>query len=168
MTPAEVWWSGLPATGAAWEALTASLRETGTPVRRLRAGDTIPDFPEVDVVHPPRTWTTASPNEGSLVLRVRVGPTSILFTGDAERDAEAAMLDRSNALGAVGQADEAVRESEVSAHHVLQDVDIVDTVFAAPFEAGDCQRRRVDPHGWPGAQRPGGCPPGPVRVPGLP
>jgi competence protein ComEC len=101
MRPAELWWSGLPATGAAWDALTAALRETGTPVRLLRAGDTIADVPEVDVLHPPRAWTTASPNEGSLVLRVHVGATAMLFTGDAERDAEAAMLDRRDALGAV-------------------------------------------------------------------
>jgi len=69
-------------------------------VRTLRAGDTVPAFPEVDVVHPPRSWTTASPNEGSLVLRVRVGATAMLFTGDAERDAEAAMLARPGALAA--------------------------------------------------------------------
>jgi competence protein ComEC len=100
MAPAEVWWSGLPATGAAWDAITTALRETGTPVRLLRAGDTVPGFPEVDVLHPPPTWTTASPNEGSLALRVRVGGTAILFTGDAERDAEAAMLDRPEALAA--------------------------------------------------------------------
>jgi competence protein ComEC len=101
MRPAEVWWSGLPATGAAWDALAAAVGETGTPVRRLRAGEPIADFPEVDVVHPPRAWTTASPNEGSLALRVRVGGTAILFTGDAERDAEAAMLDRRDDLAAV-------------------------------------------------------------------
>jgi competence protein ComEC len=77
-----------------------ALRETGTPVRVLRAGDTVADFPEVDVVHPPRAWTTASPNEGSLALRVRVAGTAILFTGDAERDAEAAMLARPLALAA--------------------------------------------------------------------
>jgi len=100
MTPAEVWWSGLPATGAAWDAITMVLRETGTPVRVLRAGDTVPDFPEVDVLHPPRAWSTASPNEGSLVLRIRVDGTAFLFTGDAERDAEAAMLERPDALAA--------------------------------------------------------------------
>src|SRR5262249_38920665 len=33
MDPAELWWSGLPATGPAWDAITAALRETGTPAR---------------------------------------------------------------------------------------------------------------------------------------
>ena len=68
--------------------------------RVLRAGDTIAGFPEVDVLHPPHAWTTASPNEGSLVLRIRIAGTAILFTGDAERDAEAAMLARPEALAA--------------------------------------------------------------------
>ena len=48
-----------------------------------------------------RAWTTASPNEGSLALRVRIGGTAILFTGDAEREAEAAMLDRRDTVAAV-------------------------------------------------------------------
>jgi competence protein ComEC len=100
MTPAEVWWSGLPAGGEAWDAITTALRETAIPVRVLRAGDMVADFPEVDVVHPPRAWTTAPPNEGSLVLRLRVGGTAVLFTGDAEREAEDAMLDRRDLLPA--------------------------------------------------------------------
>jgi competence protein ComEC len=98
--PRELWWSGLGGVGAAWDALVLALRDTGTPVRILRAGATIPDFPEVDVVHPPAGWTAASLNEGSLVLRVRVGAAAVLFTGDAERAAEDAMLARPATLGA--------------------------------------------------------------------
>jgi len=100
LAPSEVWWSGLGGSGSAWDELVSALRETDTPVRLLRAGDTIRDFPEIDVVHPPAAWTTASLNEGSLVIRVRVGQAAMLFTGDAERDAEAAMLTRPERLGA--------------------------------------------------------------------
>jgi competence protein ComEC len=100
LAPSELWWSGLGGSGSAWDEILAALRETGTPVRLLRAGDTITDYPEIDVVHPPAAWTTASLNEGSLVIRVRVGHAAMLFTGDAERDAEAAMLMRPDRLGA--------------------------------------------------------------------
>jgi competence protein ComEC len=54
----------------------------------------------VDVLHPPAGWAAPSLNEGSLVLRVRDGETAVLFTGDAERAAEAAMLERPEALAA--------------------------------------------------------------------
>ena len=98
--PGEVWWSGHGAEGPAWNALVLALRETCTPVRILRAGATIAGFPEVDVVHPPAVWTAPSLNDGSLVLRVRVGAASMLFTGDAERAAEEAMLAGVGALDA--------------------------------------------------------------------
>jgi competence protein ComEC len=91
-SPGEVWWSGIDGVGSAWDELVAALRETGTPVRRLRAGDSIPDFPEIEVLHPPADWANRSLNEGSLVLRVRLGAASVLLTGDAEDDAERAML----------------------------------------------------------------------------
>ena len=100
LAPSELWWSGLGGTGSAWEELLAALRETGTPVRLLRAGDTIRDFPEIDVLHPPAAWTSASLNEGSLVIRIRVDYATVLFTGDAERDAEAAMLGQPDRLRA--------------------------------------------------------------------
>jgi competence protein ComEC len=89
--PAEVWWSGSGGIGSAWDDLVAALRDTGTPVRHLRAGSPIPDFPEIDVLHPPAVWTNRSLNEGSLVLRARVGAATVLLTGDAEGEAERAM-----------------------------------------------------------------------------
>jgi competence protein ComEC len=73
-------------------------RDAGAPA--ARGGDDR-GLPRGGRVHPPRAWTTASPNEGSLALRVRIGGTTILFTGDAEREAEAAMLDRRAAIAAV-------------------------------------------------------------------
>src|SRR5262249_22146808 len=44
MAPAELWWSGHGGEGAAWAETVRALRETGTPVRHLRAGATIADF----------------------------------------------------------------------------------------------------------------------------
>jgi competence protein ComEC len=99
LAPAELWWSG-QGEGAAWDEVLRALADTGTPVRTLHAGTRIPDFPEVDVLHPPAGWTAPSLNEGSLVLRVRDGGAAVLFTGDAERAAEAAMLERPDALAA--------------------------------------------------------------------
>jgi competence protein ComEC len=90
--PAEVWWAGIGGVGTAWDDVVRALRETGTPVRILHAGATIPDFPEITVLHPTAAWPARSLNDASLVLRVVVGPVAMLFTGDAERDAEAAML----------------------------------------------------------------------------
>jgi len=99
LAPAELWWSG-QGEGAAWDEVLRALADTGTPVRTLHAGMRISDFPEVDVLHPPAGWGMPSLNEGSLVLRVRDGGRAVLFTGDAERAAEAAMLARPDALAA--------------------------------------------------------------------
>jgi competence protein ComEC len=99
LAPAELWWSG-QGEGAAWDEVLRALADTGTPVRTLHAGMRISDFPEVDVLHPPAGWGMPSLNEGSLVLRVRDGGGAVLFTGDAERAAEAAMLARPDALAA--------------------------------------------------------------------
>jgi competence protein ComEC len=92
--PSEVWVPAAARADPAWSAIGAALREVGVPLRVLAAGDRVAAFPEVEVLHPPRDWPRASPNEGSLVIRVRVGTTSVLFAGDAEAAAEAAMLAR--------------------------------------------------------------------------
>ena len=99
-SPAELWWSGDGGEGAAWAETVRALRETGTPVRRLRAGDRLVDYPEVDVVHPPDGWPAPSLNDGSLVLRVRDGATILLLAGDAERRAETTMLEDGRPLAA--------------------------------------------------------------------
>lgn len=98
--PAELWWSGHGGTGAAWAEIARALVETGTPVRVLRTGMRVPDFPEIDVLHPPSGWSEPSLNDGSLVLRIRDGGTSMLFTGDAEHGAETAMLFAPDVLAA--------------------------------------------------------------------
>jgi competence protein ComEC len=98
MAPAELWWSGGGGEGAAWAETIRALRETGTPVRILRAGSTVPDFPEVDVLHPPSGWALPSLNDGSLVLRIRHDATALLLTGDAEHAAEEAMAAHADRL----------------------------------------------------------------------
>jgi competence protein ComEC len=100
MAPGELWWSGMGGEGAAWAETVRALRETDTPVRLLQADTAIADFPEIDVLHPPRGWTVPSLNDGSLVIRVRHGATALLLTGDAEQAAETAMHDRASRLGA--------------------------------------------------------------------
>jgi competence protein ComEC len=100
VAPAELWWSGEGGTGAAWDATVRALEDVGVPVRLLRAGTTIPDFPEVDVAHPPVGWSDPSLNEGSLVLRIRGAGTAVLLTGDAEAAAEAAMMEAGAAIAA--------------------------------------------------------------------
>ncbi len=100
MAPAELWWSGHGGEGAAWTNTVRVLRETGTPVRLLRAGASIAEFPQVDVLHPPTGWRLPSLNDGSLVIRVRDGTTALLLTGDAEQAAEAAMLAHADRLRA--------------------------------------------------------------------
>jgi competence protein ComEC len=99
MRPTELWWSGMGGEGAAWADTVRALWDTGTPVRLLRAGSAIADFPEIDVLHPPGGWPLPSLNDGSLVLRVRHGRTAVLLTGDAEQAAEHAMDERGG-LGA--------------------------------------------------------------------
>ena len=100
LAPAELWWGGIGGEGRAWEETVRALRETGTPTRRLQAGTIIPGFPEVAVLHPPTSWPSRSLNEGSLVLRVQVDAVAILLAGDAEREAETAMLESGAPLGA--------------------------------------------------------------------
>jgi competence protein ComEC len=98
--PSELWWTGDGGEGAAWAETVRALRETGTPARRLRAGDALVDYPEVEVLHPPRGWAAPSLNDGSLVLRVRDGATAIVLAGDAERRAETTMVDDARPLAA--------------------------------------------------------------------
>jgi len=81
-------------------ALQADLHEEidaeGIPVRAPREGDTVTvgDL-TFDVLSPDRCWdgSHSDPNNDSLVLLLRDGPDSMLFTGDAEREAQQVLLD---------------------------------------------------------------------------
>jgi competence protein ComEC len=81
-------------------ALQADLHEEidaeGIPVRMPRAGDTVTvgDL-SFDVLSPDRCWdgSHSDPNNDSLVLLLNDGSDSMLFTGDAEREAQQVLLD---------------------------------------------------------------------------
>ena len=70
--------------------------ERGIRLRRLAAGDSIPDFAPlgIEVLHPPAS-TKLSSNDASLVLRATFGEHAFLLTGDIERAGEEQVLDSS-------------------------------------------------------------------------
>lgn len=68
-----------------------TLRKTGTHVETIQAGDTI-RFGEVEVsVLWPLPTSNGSSNNDSIVLQIKLGNRSILFTGDIEKATEAAL-----------------------------------------------------------------------------
>ena len=77
-------------------ALHEEIDAEGIPVRTPRAGDTITigDL-SFDVLSPDRCWdgSHSDPNNDSIVLLLRDGDDSMLFTGDAEREAQQVLLE---------------------------------------------------------------------------
>jgi len=66
---------------------------SGTPVSLLQAGDVLQvGRKHFEVLHP-EADSAWSGNNASLVIRLIYGDTSVLFTGDIEREAEAAILE---------------------------------------------------------------------------
>jgi len=91
--PREFWWTGWPGRGAEWGRLAGALATSGVPVRELHRGAPPSGFAgRVEVLHPPADWAVPALNETSLTLRLTWGATSVLLTGDVERDAEASLL----------------------------------------------------------------------------
>jgi len=81
-----------PADDPEYAKFSATLRETRTHVETIQAGDTI-RFGTVEVsVLWPRAGGKTSANNDSVVLRIRFGERSILFTGDIEKAAEQELL----------------------------------------------------------------------------
>jgi competence protein ComEC len=91
----EFWWAGQRGESAAWRRFAASLEEGSIPLRVARA-DSAPPLARargaIEVLHPGPGFAAASANDASLVLRVRYGAASLLFTGDIEARAEAWLL----------------------------------------------------------------------------
>jgi len=85
--PREFWWNGRPGKGEAFGRLRAAL-DDGRAVIRQMSRDTPPwrvGRVWVDVLHPPAEYgRLVSANDASLVLRLRWGATTVLFTGDIE------------------------------------------------------------------------------------
>ena len=91
--PREFWWTGVPGDGVEWERLEAALAASGTRVRLLAAGASLPALAgATEVLHPPADGGYASLNDSSLTLRVHQGATAVLLTGDIEARAEERLL----------------------------------------------------------------------------
>jgi competence protein ComEC len=95
--PREFWWTGVPGEGVEWERLQQALARSGTRVRVLAAGDPLAIG---DVLHPPRDAGRLSLNDSSLTLRLGVGASRVLLTGDIEARAEQRLLATPAALRA--------------------------------------------------------------------
>ena len=93
--PREFWSNGAQSPAPSFVRLVAALAAQGTRplvlsagTHRLLAGDVV-----LDVLHPTR-FDDAIANDGSMVLRLTYGVTSVLFTGDIEHRAERELLAR--------------------------------------------------------------------------
>lgn len=83
-----------PFSNAEFAQFAATAREYAVPVRIVGRGDVLHfGAVEADVLWPPRTQDVNAPsrNNDSVVLRLRFGNRVFLFTGDIEKDAEAAI-----------------------------------------------------------------------------
>lgn len=92
--PAEqVWVNGNEESSETVEAFLSAVEKTGATLRAVRAGERI-RFGEAElVVLAPLTGISFEGNSGSVIVRVTCGESSALFSGDAEMDAEAALLE---------------------------------------------------------------------------
>lgn len=84
------WWDGVPASGDVWARLDAVARARDVRRERPLPQWNVPGWPGLSVLHPQAGWTS-SPNDASVVVALRWRAFGALFTGDAERAAEAAM-----------------------------------------------------------------------------
>jgi competence protein ComEC len=91
--PEAFWWNGGVAHGPRYEALWRTLREAGVRGVIVRDGfrRTIGGV-EVYALHPGE-GLSAGDNDSSLTLRLRYGPTTVLFPGDLEAEGERALLE---------------------------------------------------------------------------
>lgn len=93
--------SGAGAETAVYDAFHAAAGERGVPIRRVARGDTLcgPACARLYVLWPPHgkgpqdgSRRRGTSNNSSIVFRLVYGSVAILFTGDAEKDAESAMI----------------------------------------------------------------------------
>ncbi len=97
--------SGLPSDAATYNEALAVARERHVSTVEVRAGQTIAVERDIsiDVLSPPpgpQPPSEHASNAGSVVLLVRAGATRLLLTGDANEEAEQAMLARGEAVRA--------------------------------------------------------------------
>jgi competence protein ComEC len=91
---AEVWWPGTTHSTRTFERALDALERSDAAYEEPRAGDRTTVGPlQVEVLHP-ETLSGGDLHADMLVLRVVYGEVSFLFTGDAERDVEEALVRR--------------------------------------------------------------------------
>jgi competence protein ComEC len=86
-----------PPGDAEFQQLAAAAQRNGVPLEIIGAGDVLQfGAVRIEVLWPTQTLNGAGPsrNNQSLVLRVRHGETTILLTGDIEKETEAALVSR--------------------------------------------------------------------------
>lgn len=97
--PVTAWWWNGSGGGGQWASLAdAAARAQISPLRIVPQAP-VAAWPEITVLHPPLDWQSA-PNDASVVLRLAYGGASVLFTGDAQAAAEAAMEEGGGLLAA--------------------------------------------------------------------
>lgn len=91
--PRALWWNGVPGQGRQLRELWTTLDEHNVPALAIQRGfRTRIDGVDIAALAPDAT-ASGSLNDRSLVLRLRYGPTVLLFTGDIEADGERRLLD---------------------------------------------------------------------------
>ena len=91
----EVWWPGTTTTTQTFERALSALEASPASYAEPRAGDRTTLGPlTIDIIGPEPGTRLSDIHDDSLSMRVSFGDVSALFTGDAERSAEATMVAR--------------------------------------------------------------------------
>src|SRR5690606_32873670 len=87
----------------AFDALLLAAESQNTPVHHAVAGETIvvEDGVRLEILHPGMVLDEENRNENSVAVRLVYGSFTLLLTGDAEVNGEAAMLERGRDLHAL-------------------------------------------------------------------
>lgn len=96
LRPSEYWDGGYVAGIGAYDASLVAAAESGVRWRHVHPGDSLAiDGVVIRVLAPDSAWSTtlADPNAASVTLLVTYGAVRFLLVGDAERDAEAWLLE---------------------------------------------------------------------------
>jgi len=98
----EILLGALPKGGSELDELLTEAKRRSVPVKQIGRGDNFEiDGTLVQTLWPARSDEQAgSENNASLVLRLVFGDTEFLFTGDIEKETEAALVGSGNALSA--------------------------------------------------------------------
>jgi len=88
----EIWLNGYTATSKTYQDFMAAVNAEGAEVNQAKRNGTIStESLNFSILNPPDTLFSDA-NNNSIVLRLEYGDTVFLFTGDAEKEAEANML----------------------------------------------------------------------------